>query len=499
MHSKIKQCFVGALTVALCVSFVGCFGGGTNSKVEAPDELSHASGSEGIGDGYLTAQQWLDTLETRNYEGYRFTVATTLQYSFVPEEESGLISTAVYERNRMVEEKYNITIVEKIYDKEQLLTEQKKAALSGKAIGDVITAPGEQLAVLADNNLLINLYSLPYFDPLSDYMQLDLVKASTVAHTMYAMYGSVTDVSNHLWAVFYNKEMLEDLDLTDPYERVTQGDWTWDAFLDMANTAAGETVDDNSPDPESDIYGFASYFSDEEDDDGLFHAVWQSSGEKYLGDTYWVDKLTIAVSPDITETLKATLKAVTYRNGARFNGTGAQALEAFTDGRLLFYVYEMSIAAAMGESGISWGIVPMPKLTAQQEDYHCWVDPQTLALGVAASVPDTERTGIILNALCAASFGTVSQAIEETYLNYYLTNNSAAVMLFDYVFAKAQLDPVHIYGVGMQELGKETYDIVKSNLTSSSKLSSKLLSSINLDLIEEYLNENFKLYPFDYI
>ncbi len=492
LHGKIIRSGVPLVAAALIALSACSLGGSPGQTVDTPSGVSQAGTTSSIGDSYLTAQQLLDTFETKNYQGAVFTVATTRQNTFVPDEENaGLISTAVIDRNKLVEDKYNITIVEKLYEEENLLTEQKNASLSGTAIGNIIAAPGEEIAVMAQNKLLLSLYELPYFDPLADYMDVELVKSATVGNTMYAMYGTVYDIKNNLWAVFYNKDLLTEYSIDDPYDYVINGTWTWKTFLDMAYTAAAETVNKKSPDLNTDIYGYASYFNGAADYD-LADAMWQSAGLSYLGTTFRSEKLTINIDIDVAESIRAYMKEASLSNDARYSGEGTDAIKAFTAGRILFYVYQVGLASTLIDSEASWGVAPLPKVSEAQEVYNCWVDPQTIAIAAAASDPDTEFTGTILRALCASSYEKTGEAVEETYLNYYLTDNRAAVMLFNYVFANPQLDPVHIYGTGMQELGKETTDIVHSLIKASSKIKSYLLSSSNLTLIEDFLADTFK-------
>lgn len=482
LHMKIKRRLPAALTLLLAAALCACVATPSkNGTVSSPSEISKADTVSSIGDGYLTAQQWLDTLDSYDYNGYRFSVATTQERSFVQDEEgSGLIGKAAYERNLLVESKYNIKIVEKLYAGDDLLPEQRTASLSGTVIGDIIASKADDIAVLADNGLLLNLYSLPYFDPFADYMDVQAVKDCTIANTMYAMYGTVYDIRNNLWATFYNKDVMNELSLADPYDLVISGKWTWDVFLDMANSAR-----------EGKFSGFASYFNGD-DDTGLANAVWQSGGQKYLGDSFRDTSLTIDIDPDFAETVRSAVKNVTKNNKSRFSGSGQESIGKFGDGTMLFFVYEVAVASTIIDKECSWGILPMPKADESQEDYHCWVDPQAIAVAVASSTPDTERTGRILAAMCAASYETVGSALEQTYLNYYLSDNRSAVMLLNYVFGSVQIDPVHIYGEGMIELGKETYQIVLSTLSSSSSLKSKLMSSSNLTLLEPYLSEKFK-------
>lgn len=452
--------------------------------VENPDEMSKTNDTMNEVDALLDADQWVDVLEDTDYRGYNFTVATTRKYTFlVDDEASSIVDDARALRNEMVERKYNVKIVEKVYEPEDILPEQSVAALVDTSIADIVCAPAEQMAVLADHKLLLNLYSVPYLNMSAKYVSDNLLTQYTAKNTAYMMFDDLIPYQTNLWAVFYNVDMINSFGLEDPYERVREGTWTWDLMLQMAKKVASE--DGNG----TKYYGLSSYYNGKKDLD-LAYAMLGSMGEKYFSDTYRTD-ITLSLNS------KAASKAVdmfldVVGSDMHYDGEGNDAIEVFSEGRLLFYVYETSLAAALANSKAEWSVVPLPKYSAEQEGYYSWLDLSAIAIGVFNTNTDTPRAGRILNCLCAASYKHIREATDTAYLNYYLRNNRSSVMLTKYVFNNPFLDLTHLYGNGMEDLRALTIDKFDGAILGKDDIEKELYDDENKSLAESFMSGKFK-------
>ena len=503
-----KKFLVFASAVLILTLLLGCTPSVVpNGGVSTPDETSKPSDVSNEVEEMLSAQQWMDMLEPYDYDGYNFTVATTKDKVFlVDEDASSVIDEAKDLRNEMVESKFNINIVEKLYGAEELLPEQSIAALVNTAIADVVCAPAEQMSVLADNGLMLNLYSVPYLDLDAKYISDKLLCQYTAENTAYMMFDDVIPYQTNLWAVFYNNDIIKSFGVDDPYSHVKNGTWTWDLMLEMAKTVAPDELEDESgaeeqaedestfdesigEAPTVRYYGLASYYNEKEDLD-LAYAMLSSMDGRFFGETY---QKQMSLSLDLGVATKAmdTFLGL-FESKMHFDGDGNAAITEFSEGRLLFYVYETSLAAALANSKSDWGIAPLPKFSAEQEQYNSWLDLSAVALGVFNTNENTPRVGRILNGLCAASYGHIAEATEMAYLNYYLRNNQSSLSLKNYVFANPFVDVTFLYASGIEDLRTLTLEHYNEAILEGVNFEKKLFDEENKALADELVSIKFK-------
>ena len=90
-----------------------------------------------------------------------------------------------------------------------------------------------------------------FLTPISDFIDLDdpkwPVKLKEVAGYDGKVYGFATDISGGA-GIFYNRAILKKEGLTDPHELLDKGEWTWDAFLDIAKKVTKDTDGDGKLD-----------------------------------------------------------------------------------------------------------------------------------------------------------------------------------------------------------------------------------------------------------
>ena len=425
------------------VTVSGCAPVKTDSDVipAVPDDKN--SKAEAIGESYLTAEQWLDTLNEADFEGYEFTIVATNEEAFLPEGD-GLVQQAVNQRNDWVQSKYNIILKTNLVEEGQYYQTVRNSERSQTYIGDMLSAPFEVLSSLASEKMLYNIFSLPYMNTNAEYVDDKLMKSTTGNNSLFIMVDSISEYNGRQWCVFYDLGLINQLGLTDPVVAVKSGEWTWDMLLIMSGQAA--TLGDG-------YSGFLTYFDGEQ----LANAVWNSAGQKYFGDIYH-NQIELRLDFDKSQITLDTMKSVT-RSEYLGKLTEDDAISTFSDGNALFFVYQLDMAAVIADNSREWGIVPLPKIDASQTEYCSYLDPATSGIAIPASTQNTERTGMILNAMFAASYEHIDEAVKSSYINFYLRNNSSGLMLKK-IFDTTYLDFAFIYGEGMDFISVNTYDLM---------------------------------------
>ena len=468
-----KRFFAICLSGICVLSAASC---GSSTRKSALDPLkqdTHASREGTIEPGSLSAKQWLNTQPNEDFGGYEFTVVVAEEGVFVPVDD-GLLQQAVNNRNDWVSEKYNVAFKTKIITEKAYYTEVRNAQQTQVVIGDLLIAPATELSKLVSDRLLSNLTSLPYLKLGAEYINTDRLKAATGNNTVYMIADSLSEYIGSQWCVFYDLELLSQLGFEDPIKAVKDGSWTWEKLLDMAEQAKKLGTDH---------YGFVSYA----DNTTLMNAVWGSSGVSYLGETY---KTPITLNLDPANAQK-NLDGITklFASKAYGNVTKQNALNAFKSGKSLFFIYTLDIAPVIAEKSRLWGMVPLPKMTAEQQNYYSFLDQRVQAVAVPEFIEDSERTGMILNALFAASLEHIDQAAKSAYINFYLHNNASALMLSKIVDS-TYLDFAFLYGSGINSISNNTYnlfsEIYQKNLKIEQFENTKVKNGISKEAAEYF-------------
>ncbi len=453
---------------------------------DVSDTSSEASGADGESqpEAVLSAEEWMETLEERDYTGQKLVIATAAEGFVVPddEEESGLIDAAAEKRNELIEDKYGVVIEEKKVQSSTLQSQLASAAASGTQYADAVLTTAREISSLAAGGGLLNLFSLPYFDMQAGYIDGALADDSVIGNTCYAIYGSATGVENSVWAVFYNKKLLSDAGYPSPEALVRNGEWTFDKMYEIAKTVAADTMNKRSPDSSRDIFGYSSYNND---DDWLM-ALWQSGAQKALGndtDGHAALCYDYAASQAVLNTLNDFVNSK-----AMYPSAKSAVLSAFSEDRIAFLIYRLDFAATLAENGADWGLLPVPAILDAAGQVSP-VDSNVFGLCVPAFLENSERTGILLNAFFAASHGHVRQAFVDNYVNYYLSDNDEALML-EHIIDAASVDASVLYADGYSGIASVTTDILTDIIKNGGTLQSRVEPLINT--FENFVQNTFR-------
>ncbi len=118
------------------------------------------------------------------------------------------------------------------------------------------------------------------------------VENMTVGDSLYMATGSATlTILENMGVIFFNKQMIADNDLPDPYELVNSGKWTLDAVMEGAKAVTSDLNQNNRPDPEDrvDFFTYKNQLNAMQISLGLRFCEWDEEGYPYL--TYLDDRM----------------------------------------------------------------------------------------------------------------------------------------------------------------------------------------------------------------
>jgi len=452
------------MAVVLAVLFIlnillSCSKTTNNVSVEKDNTIS--GGQDGGGsnaeDGAVQAKLEPD-LPDMDFNGYTFTFLTHL-YSgddwisstpleFVSEEETGEpLNDAVYKRNSIITERYNIDI--KIVPASDERGALNKAVKAGDSLYDAVLMFNNNVPGVVTNDLLLDTSNLPYID-LSKPWWDPAIKSMSIMNKNYLLAGDILILDNEATnCLIFNKNLMANLGIELPYNAVKKGKWTMDMLNITIKGTAADLNGDGEMRPYDDRWGLSVF------NDTLLALLISGGGslaEKNSDDIPYMsfnserniavfEKAMSLYNPEYTVNMQ-NMPA----GSAPYTKYGQ---EGFGEDKILFMWTRMRVVEKYRGMESNFGIVPMPKYDEGQERYYSLVNPYTGALlGVPKTAEDLERVSIILEAMAAEARYTIQPAYYDVVLQRKYVRDEESGEMLDIIFNSRVYDIGSIYSFG---------------------------------------------------
>ncbi|MCR5264927.1 MAG: hypothetical protein K6D94_13700 [Clostridiales bacterium] len=375
-----------------------------------------------------------DFLPDADYGGYKFRI---LGYSdsYPPDieaETGAMIDDTIYRRNRIIEEKYNIEIVPKLYlftDYPQITDAVTKA---GRAQSDdfdlaCMVFRGAYNAVLEGN--VPPATALPvvdldagrpwYNNSMNESITIDGV--GLICYTAFDNYPSGG-------CLIFNKKIVDDLGLGDPYAAVDGGNWTYEDFYSMSEAAISDLDGDGS-------FGVGDRFA-------LISEWDRISALAYLGTGNLLVEIIDGI-PTVSQTerlhqafLKMQEHTVipgylldTFKTFGTAESSRLEGYTLFKNEHSMFVCTSTNTLTSLGDMEDDFGIIPFPKWEESQDRYYCYSSSANVYVPLWCS-SDLERVMVIKEALAVESLNLVYPTYYDNALkNRYIRDNESLRML----------------------------------------------------------------------
>ena len=362
------------------------------------------------------------------------------------EQETEVVNQAVYNRNLAVSEALGVEI--KVIpipghwtDAETFTNTFKNSILSGDGAFDIIVAQQAYMANLANVDLYMNMYDVPYVkdDLGSSYFYQDLVNELTVNDTLHYLIGDYTiTYMDNINVMYFNKQIAVNENLGDIYQIVRDGEWTIGYITDYGNTADGLfsqfDVQQTRKDEDGNIVA--------DMDVGKVVSILETMIEFYKTD----DVFTYASSSDQTP------------EEMPFN-------TIFTEDRALFYPDVLATAKTYRGMETDFGIIPVPKWSGQ-EKYYTQAQAGYSVVVIPIDAPDLERAGAVIDALFAKSEELVLPAYYDMALKGKFARDNESGEMIDIIREGLCINFGFFYDVGGGSMFRILLDGENSNFAS---------------------------------
>lgn len=383
-----------------------------------------------------------DYLPDINFEGYDFRVINTvgqghLLSTLVVEEETGSpLDDAVFRRNRRMESMFGFDLIQiEVPNPETARDRVRLIVQSGSDEFDMAMMEPEQAISLAQDGLLEMIDNIPHIDLSQPWWDQDMNRDFTISNRLLFTVGDFSlNQYSVTMGIIFNKVLHSALQLEDPYRIVKEGKWTMDAFAKMAREGKKD-LDGNGVYNEFDQWGFVAPYH------VYTPAFIIGMGEKHvIKDQNDLPVLNLSAESFVNRYYKL-FDIIT--EGWHFDpwktGIG-EPEDMFLNNQTLFWSDLLNWTVKLRAMDNDFGILPMPKYNEQQNKYISeGAYPHVMTIPV--TITDPERTGIILEALCAESrLTTLSVYLDTMLVNQVLDRDEESGEMLDIIFSNRVYD-----------------------------------------------------------
>ncbi|NIK75285.1 ABC-type glycerol-3-phosphate transport system substrate-binding protein [Paenibacillus castaneae] len=394
MKRKSRTALLLMLILIISIVASACTKGGNEGNTKKNEEKNNVEQAENTPEPTEEVPDNNGAPPVQDLGGYKFIVADNNVNRWKPQEGSSDLANAILDRIKWVEDTYNVKIELRNHSEDEFST----AVLAGDKYADIIIAPTWEMGRHINGKRIVDMNKIPNLhlekDYWKEYNTSDLLSYDNRTFGVAAPFANQGD---EVWVLAFNKKIIEELGLENPYDLVKNKQWTFQKMLEMEQAAKRDLNGDGVMDS-NDRYGLATGH-----DWDIAVAMYLASGNKII-ETASDGTLKYAVNtPKAYETIEMIKKMA--KKGDTFfpknDGEDMDAyVKAFVDNKALFLAYSRGrgVIDPIYEMESDFGFIPMP-MGNNTDNYLSWVSHDAPSMAVPVTNKELEKTGIILEAL----------------------------------------------------------------------------------------------------
>lgn len=364
---------------------------------------------------------------------------------FYAEEVTGdPINDAKYTMNLMLSEQMGITL--------QVQNDQGSSGGTGKGYQAITTSTmaGDHAYDFASIGTydVSNLAYQGYLYDLNTLENIDLSKSwwdpkaqeqlEIDGHMFYTTGDAMVLDNNCTYCILFNKDIISNNNLENPYDLVKNNQWTLDKMLEMSANFGSDLNGDGNLD-DNDQYGILIWT---DSGIGMIHG----SGGRFA---------TIENGSEIVYTLNNEKNISilekwleTRNNKNNYYISGGATTAPFTEGRAMFYTRYVRNVIDFREYDINFGILPYPKGDASQEEYCNTLHAYGNALMCIPDAADPEMSAAVMEMLSYYGQKELLPAYYDITLVGKGIRDEESEEMLDIIFATRFFDVGTYYQIG---------------------------------------------------
>ncbi len=438
-----RTALAGFLTLAVLIPVLVLAQGCDSGKKPGSETRS--------GTGAVTEERISPDLPNVTYNGATFSFDQwdvngwgMIQDIFAESSDETKVGSAVYRRNALIEDQYQIRIEVYQEDVGQITNTYQQQVFAADQDFDVFLVRGHEMQFVLPSDLCLDLNQLPYNDFSKPWWDKNSVEQFSIAHKLYMAESDMTLRDKNATAcVLFNKAVQKDRQIGEIYPLVENKEWTWDKMIELAKKATSDNGDGVWD--ESDSYGLVSL-------DDLTYIMLHGADARYA--TKDEDDLPIPAfgqprTLEVAQKITDILYQADYFWHLSKTSDPSGASPIFREDRALFYTDAIFRAQGLNDMETDFGIMPVPKYDENQKNYGHSV---SIHFSSVITVPKTntslDRTSIIIEALSAESHYSVIPEYYDVYVKIRNTRDEEAMEMLDLIFSSRVYDMGEFFQFG---------------------------------------------------
>lgn len=380
-----------------------------------------------------------DDLPETDCEGreFRLFAFDKMEKFFFADEQNGeIINDSIYTANKAVEERFNtdIVFVDSGGDDVSHNNAIRTSIMANDDEFDVAENHDSLSGASAMEGLYMNLYEIPYLDFEKPWWPSNAVESLTFMDQMYVGSSNMSYKGFHFTRVlFFNKTLIEDYNLTEPYQYVFDGQWTLDLLISITKDIYEDLNGDGKADRD-DLYGYMA--------NNPSYCYLEAFGINAIEKTD--DELVLAVNNEKTLMMFEKMYTLIFESPGGIMVDYSVSAELFGKGHAMYVFGELGHAVdTLRYTDVNYGIIPLPKLDDTQEEYLSAYTDRFFVVPV--NKQDTEFIGLMLEAMSAEGYKKVIPAYYEVALKQKFTYDDESVQILELINEVRILDFAFVY------------------------------------------------------
>ncbi|MBE6681017.1 MAG: extracellular solute-binding protein [Ruminococcaceae bacterium] len=395
-------------------------------------------------------EYWLGHNPQEDMDGYQFRILSRkgMKSDQYAEEETGdIINDAVFKRNETVKGYFNCDIIT-IESSTNKADDAINSILAGDDQYDILLPHSRSAFQYAIQDALVNFNDVKTIDTSKDWWSKDIIDSCNINGYLYVLDG---DISTHRleygFAMYFNKRIFDELGLEYPYQMAIDGTWTFDEFSKLVKKGSKDLNGDGLIKPEDDQYGYYSWHAF-----GPIQVLYTGGQRIYSKSATGVPYLSL----NSTKTLNLYsdfFRLCDSDDVLLCAAQNAPSENLFTAGRAMFADNGLGQAKTFRNMSDEFGILPWPKYTAEDE-YKTVINGHASLLVMPITVPDKQKSGKIIEALCALGNKEVVPAFYDVSLKTKFSRDAESEAMIDIIRDSLIYDLGYVSGGTFQNVGE---------------------------------------------
>ncbi len=367
------------------------------------------------------------------------------------------IPDAVYERNLAVENQCGVKLT---------YVEQDNDTVAQSAINTLVTAGDRSIEIFSiGTNWGLSLSIQGRYQNLNNVENINLEKyywaqdynnmCTFTGDDKQFMVTSPAAISlfRLTYLTIFNRDLFNERGIPDLYETVNEGKWTLDYQLSIVQDVYVDSDGDGKK-SEDDFFGFITgncISTDAYAVSSNIHLIIRDETGYMAFNADDTDKLiTMAEKVSALYTCQGTyfFRDSTYDDIGKHYICEKFAAKEGLMATTQFLSIETNIDTL---AGFSYGIVPMPKLTEEQQNYMTYVQDQVTGFGISAAIANEDRLaclGAVMESMAYQSYKIVRPAYYDRTMSVRFMDDPESRAILDTMFETISFDYTYATGVG---------------------------------------------------